>query len=102
MRILMVATLILFSEKFLFMTVYTECCEFFVLSCAQLFATLWTVDCQAPLSIEFSRQEYWSGLPFLSLGDLPQLGIKPVSPALKANSLLLSHWASPFNLLKLT
>ena len=77
-RILMVATLILFSEKFLFMTVYTECCEFFVLSCAQLFATLWTVDCQAPLSIEFSRQEYWSGLPFPTPRDLPNPGIKPV------------------------
>ena len=40
------------------------------------------VACQAPLSVGFSRQEYWSGLPFLSPGDLPGLGIKPASPAL--------------------
>ena len=38
--------------------------------------------CQAPLSMEFSRQEYWSGLPFPSPGDLPDPGIKPASPAL--------------------
>ena len=54
----------------------------------QLFVIAWTVACQAPLSMEFSRQEYWSGLPFLSPGDLPDPGIKPVSPALKADSLL--------------
>ena len=50
---------------------------------AQLSLTLtpWTVACQAPLSVEFSRQEYWSGLPFFSPGDLPHLGIKPGSPA---------------------
>ena len=51
-------------------------------SCVQLFATLWTVARQAPLSMEFSRQQYWSVLPFPSLGDLPEPGIKPVSPAL--------------------
>ena len=45
------------------------------------FGTPWTVACQAPLSIGFSRQEYWSGLPFPSLEDLPNLGIKPASPA---------------------
>ena len=48
----------------------------------QLFATLWTVACQAPLSMGFSRQEYRSGLPFLSPGDLPDPGIEPMSPAL--------------------
>ena len=52
------------------------------LSYDQLFATPWTVDCQAPLSMEFFRQEYWSGLPFPSPGDLPNPGIKTVSPAL--------------------
>ena len=52
-----------------------------------LFVTPWTVACQAPLSMEFSWQEYWSGLPFPSLGDLPNPGIKPVSPALQENSL---------------
>ena len=47
------------------------------LSHVQLFVTLWTVTYQAPLSMGFSRQEYWSGLPFPSLGDLPDPGIKP-------------------------
>ena len=44
--------------------------------------TSWTVASQAPLSMEFSRQEYWSGLPFSSPGDLPDPGIEPTSPAL--------------------
>ena len=50
-------------------------------------AILWTVARQAPLSVEFSRQEYWSGLSFPSPGDLPNLRIKPWSPALQADSL---------------
>ena len=54
----------------------------------QLFVTPWTVAHQAPLSMGFPRQEYWSGLPFSSPGDLPDPGIKPGSPALQANSLL--------------
>ena len=45
------------------------------------------MSCQAPLSMEFSRQEYWSGLPFPSPGDLPNPGIEPGSPALQADSL---------------
>ena len=49
--------------------------------------TPWTVAHQAPLSVGFSRQEYWSGLPFPSLGDLPDPGIEPGSPALQADSL---------------
>ena len=49
--------------------------------------TPWTVACQAPLSMEFSRQEYWSESPFPSPGDLPDLGIEPESPALQADSL---------------
>ena len=57
------------------------------LSCVQLFATPWTVASQAPLSIGFSRQEYWSGLPFPSPGDLPKPGIEPRSPALQADAL---------------
>ena len=52
-----------------------------------LFATPWTVPCQAPQSMGFSRQEYWSGLPWPSPGDLPNPGIKPSSPALQAGSL---------------
>ena len=50
-------------------------------------ATPWTVAHRAPLSVGFSRQEYWSGLPFPSLGDLPHPGIKPRSPALQTDSL---------------
>ena len=51
-------------------------------------ATPWTAAHQAPLSMEFSRQEYWSGLPFPSPGDFPNTGIKPGSSALQADSLL--------------
>ena len=54
-------------------------------SCPTL-ATPWTVACQAPLSMGFSRQEYWSRLPFPSPGDLPNPGTKPRSPALEENS----------------
>ena len=56
----------------------------YVLHCSvvSLFVTPWTIACQAPLSMEFSRQEYWSGLPIPPPGYLPDLGIKPVSPAL--------------------
>ena len=46
------------------------------------FAILWTVACQAPLSMRFPQQEYWSGLPFPSPGDLPDPGIEPMSLAL--------------------
>ena len=52
------------------------------LSCVRLFATSWTVAYQASLSMGFSRQEYWSGVPFPSPGDLPNPGIEPGSPAL--------------------
>ena len=52
-----------------------------------LFATPWTVAHQAPLSMGFSRQEYWSGLPCPSPGDLPKPGIKPRRPALQRDSL---------------
>ena len=56
------------------------------LSCVWLFVTPWTVAHQAPLSIGFSRQEYWSGQPFPSLGHLPNPGIKPGSPTLQVDS----------------
>ena len=58
-----------------------------LLSLVPLFGIPWTVVYQASLSMGFSRQEYWSGLPFLSPGDLPNPGIKPRSPTLQANSL---------------
>ena len=50
---------------------------------------------QAPLSVEFSRQESWSGLPFPSPGDLPDPAIKPMSPGWRGDSLSLSHLGSP-------
>ena len=53
-----------------------------------LLVTLWTVACQVPLSMEFSRQEYWSGLPFPSPWDLLNPGIEHRSPALQTNYLL--------------
>ena len=57
------------------------------LSRVRLFATPWTVAYQAPLSMGFSRQEYWSGLPFPSAGDLPESGIEPGFPTLEADAL---------------
>ena len=65
------------------------CCCCVVAKSAQLFVTPWTVDPQAPLSMGFSRQEYWSGLPFPPPGNHPNPGIKP--PAFQADSLPLSH-----------
>ena len=58
-----------------------------LLSHVQLFATPWNIAHQAPPSMEFSRQEYWSGLPFPSPGDLPDPGIEPESPASHADAL---------------
>ena len=58
-----------------------------LLSRVGLFATPWAVAYQAPLSVGFSRQEYCSGLPFPSPGDLPDPGIEPRSPALEADAL---------------
>ena len=57
------------------------------LSRVRLFATPWTMAHQAPPSMGFSRQEYWSGLPFPSPGDLPNPGIEPGSPAFQADAL---------------
>ena len=57
------------------------------LSSVLLFATLWTLAHQAPPFMVFSRQEYWSGLTFLSPGDLPNPGIEPGSAALQADAL---------------
>ena len=72
------------------------------LSHVRLFAASWTVACQTLLSMEFSRQEYWNGLPFPSLGDLPDPGIKPaslVSPAMAGGFLTTAPPAkSPFSL----
>ena len=62
------------------------------LSRVQLFAIPWTVAYQAPLSMGFSRQEYWSGLPFPSPGEIPNPGIEPRFPALQADTFTL--WAT--------
>ena len=66
-------------------------------NCVQLFATLWTVACQAPPPMGFSKQEYWSGLPCPSPWDLPDPGIKPTSPASPASLALQtdSYHAEP-------
>ena len=64
------------------------------LSHIRFFANLWTAAYQAPLSMGFFRQEYRSGLPFPSPGDLPDPGIKPGSPALQADASPLSHQGS--------
>ena len=64
-----------------------------------LFATLWTVTCQVPLSMRYSREEYWSGLPCPPPRDLPNPGMEPMSLvclALQAYSLLLNHQGSPY------
>ena len=61
-----------------------------------LFATPWTVAHQAPPSMGFSRQEYWSGLPFPSPGDLPDPGIEPGSPTLQADSLPTELWGNQY------
>ena len=68
------------------------------LSYVRLFVTPWTAAHQAPLSMGFSRQEFWSGLPFPSPGNLPDPETEPrspVSPALQADSLPLSHQGNP-------
>ena len=72
-------------------TYYPLPCVLSLFSRVPLCAILCTVTCQAPLSVEFSRQEYWSGLPISPPGDLPDPGVKtpsPVSPALQVDSSL--------------
>ena len=68
---------------------YTTNCTS-MLSCVQLFVTPWTAAHQAPPSMGSPRQEYWSGLPFPTPGDLPNPGVKPGSPALQADFLQLA------------
>ena len=75
-----------------------------MLSCfshVQLFATLWTVARQAPQSMGFSRQEYWSGLPCFPPGDLPDPGVKPLSPALQVDFFTVEPLGQPLNIRKL-
>ena len=74
-----------------------------VMSDVRLFVTAWTVAYQDPPSMGFSRQEYWSGLPFLSPGDLPDPGIQPSSPKWQADSLPteLPSWIGKLNIVKM-
>ena len=67
------------------------------LSRVRFFTTPWTVAYHAPLSMGFSRQEYWSGVPLPSPGDLPHPGIEPSSPALQADALLSEPPGKPIN-----
>ena len=68
-----------------------------LISCVWLFAAPWTVAYQGPLSTGSSRQGYWSGLPFPSLGDLPNPGIEPGSPALQADALPSEPPGKPYS-----
>ena len=88
----------LFSSFSAFLWIH--CCYVCVLSLSlvQLYATPRTVAFQPPLSMVFSRQEYWSGWPFPSPGDLPHPGIQPVSPALQVDSLSLCLLGSDFKI----
>ena len=69
------------------------------LSCVRLFVTPWTVAYQVPPSMGFSRQGYWSGLPFPPPGDLPSPGIKPGSPALQGDALPSEPPRKPISLM---
>ena len=85
-------------QQFLWKFIKEACVHAQSLSCVRLFVTPWTTAHQAPLSMEFSRQEYWSGLPFSSPRGLPGWEIKPISPTfpvLAGRSLPLSHLGSP-------
>ena len=76
----------------------SDTCVLSHFNCVPLFVTLWTVACQAPLSMGFPWQEQWSGLPQPPPEDLPHPGIKPmspVSPALQADSLLTEPPGKP-------
>ena len=86
--------------------IFDDCFSLFVCVCllsrfslVHLFATLWTVAHQVSLSMGFSRQEHWSGLPCPPPGNLPHPGIKPRSPALQVDSLPAELPGKPFSLL---
>ena len=76
------------------------CCWWLLVNKSSLIlVTPWTEHHQAPLSLGFSRQEYWSGEPFSSLGDLPNPGIEFTSPELAGEFLTMSHQGSPHGIL---
>ena len=84
-----------YSYQFIKCSKSLACCCLVTSVMSNSCVTPWTVARQAPLSMGFSRQEYWSGLPCSPPGDLPNPGIEPWSPALQADSLSLSHQGSP-------
>ena len=86
----------LFSCCFFSLKKWCMCCAL-LLSCVRLFASPWTVACQAPLSMRFARQGYWRGLLCPPAGDLPNPKVKPRSPALQADSLLSEPPGKPKN-----
>ena len=63
------------------------------------FSVVWAGACQTPLTVGFARQEYWSGLPLPSLGELPNSGIEPTSPALAGEPLTLAPPGKPANVI---
>ena len=73
----------------------TPGCSLLQVMCVPLFVNPWTIARQLPLSMEFSRQEYWSGLPFPTPGDLPDPRIKPTSPALAGRFFTTEPLGSP-------
>ena len=75
--------------------------DVYLLNCVWLFAASWTVAHQALLSMGFPRQEYWSGLPFPSPGDLPHPGIEPRSPTLQADALTSEPPGKPIYCIKI-
>ena len=99
----------IYSFRSLWFTFNTEiiwmlycCCLVAKLCPIDSFESPRTVAHQAPLTVGFLRQEYWSGSSFPSPGDLPERGIEPTSPELQVDSLLLSHWGSPIEIITLT
>ena len=96
LSLMMKSHIILFPEILflsLYLIVYLQAQ---LLHLVRLFVTPWTVAHQAPLSVEFSRQEYWSRLPFPIPGDLPNSGIKLASPALPVDSLPVCYLGIPY------
>ena len=82
------------------LSVIIMCGGGFVAKLCLTLVTPWTVACQAPLSMGFSRQDYWRRLSFPSPGDLPDPGINPGSPALQADSLLTELQGKPIIMCK--
>ena len=86
------AYLLVFSSELWHLSLWKVKVKVKSLSHVQLFATPWTAAYQAPLSVGFSKQEYWSGLPFPSPEHFPDPGIQPGSPALQANALTTAFY----------